>query len=94
MHFTEESRQRPVRARDSTRLAAAIASDLTTDDFGNAVVPAMQNISLPRKATTKRKRAVEESVSDAEDGNFCTSSSDDDSNSDVEMVTNNEVRVP
>ena len=94
MHFTEESHQRPVHARDSTRLAAAIASDLTTDDFGNAIVSVLQNISLPRKATTKHKRAVEESVSDAEDGDFSTSSSDNDSNSDVEMVTNNEVREP
>jgi hypothetical protein len=40
MYFTEESRQQPVRARDDgTRLAAAIASELTTDDYGNAVVP-------------------------------------------------------
>ncbi|EDR07045.1 uncharacterized protein LACBIDRAFT_299348 [Laccaria bicolor S238N-H82] len=89
---SKESRQRPVRARDGTWLAAAIASELTTDDYGNAVVlPAMQSISQPRKAATKHKRVVEESVSDAEDGDFFASSSDEDSNSDVEMVTNNEI---
>lgn len=92
-YILEESRQRPVRTRDGTRLAAAIASDLTTDDLGNAVVPAVQSISHPRKAAAKRKRVVEESVSDVEDGDFSASSSDDNSNSDVEMVTNDEVRL-
>jgi len=82
-----------VRARDGTRLAAAITSDLTTDDYGNSISPAVQSNSRPRKTTTKRKRALEESVSDAEDEDFSASSSDEDSNSDVEMVTNDEVRL-
>jgi hypothetical protein len=82
-----------VRARDGTRLAAAITSELTTDDYGNSISPAVQSISRPRKTATKHKRALEESVSDAEDGDFSASSSDNDSNTDVEMVTNNEVRL-
>ena len=82
-----------MRTRDGSWLAAAIASDLTTDNLGNAVVPAIQSISHPCKAAAKRKRVIEESVSDAEDGDFSASSSDDNSNSDVEMVTNDEVRL-
>ncbi|KIJ91873.1 hypothetical protein K443DRAFT_57786, partial [Laccaria amethystina LaAM-08-1] len=88
---SKESHQQPVHARDGTRLAAAITSELTTDDYRNSISPAVQSISHPRKTATKRKRALEESVSDVEDGDFSASSSDDDSNTDVEMVTNNEI---